>query len=35
MIDVYLDGRKVALEPGQTVVQHGIDRGLGPGTLDM
>jgi uncharacterized protein (DUF427 family) len=29
-IDVYLDGRKVALEPGQTVVAHGIDRGLDP-----
>jgi uncharacterized protein (DUF427 family) len=27
-IDVYLDGKKLALEPGQTVVPHGIDRGL-------
>lgn len=29
-IDVYLDDRKLALEPGQTVVPHGIDRGLDP-----
>jgi uncharacterized protein (DUF427 family) len=29
-IDVYLDGRKLALEPGQTVIPHGIDRGLDP-----
>ena len=27
-IDVFLDGKKLALEPGQTVVPHGIDRGL-------
>lgn len=27
-IDVFLDGMKLALEPGQTVVPHGIDRGL-------
>ena len=27
-IDVYLDGRKLALEPGQAVIPHGIDRGL-------
>jgi uncharacterized protein (DUF427 family) len=27
-IDVYLDGRKLRLEPGQTVVPHGVDRGL-------
>jgi uncharacterized protein (DUF427 family) len=26
--DVYLDDRKLALEPGQTVTPHGIDRGL-------
>jgi Domain of unknown function (DUF427) len=25
-----LDGRKLALEPGQTVIPHGIDRGLDP-----
>ncbi|HEX5407030.1 MAG TPA: DUF427 domain-containing protein [Pseudonocardiaceae bacterium] len=30
MIDVLLDGRKLTLEPGQTVVPHGIDRGLAP-----
>jgi hypothetical protein len=29
-IGVYLDGRKLALEPGQTVIPHGIDRGLDP-----
>lgn len=27
-IDVYLDGRRLRLEPGQTVVPHGVDRGL-------
>jgi hypothetical protein len=27
-IDVYLDGKKLALEPGQTVIPHGVDRGL-------
>jgi uncharacterized protein (DUF427 family) len=27
-IDVYLDGTKLALEPGQNVIPHGIDRGL-------
>jgi uncharacterized protein (DUF427 family) len=29
-VDVFLDGRKIALEPGQTVIPHGIDRGLDP-----
>lgn len=29
-IDVYLDDRQLHLEPGQTVVSHGIDRGLDP-----
>jgi uncharacterized protein (DUF427 family) len=29
-VDVFLDGRKLALEPGQTVIPHGIDRGLDP-----
>jgi uncharacterized protein (DUF427 family) len=29
-IDVYLDGTKLALEPGQTVIPHGIDRDLDP-----
>lgn len=27
-VDVFLDGKKLALEPGQTVVPHGVDRGL-------
>src|SRR5262249_37875589 len=30
LVDVYLDGRKLALEPGQAVFPHGIDRGLDP-----
>lgn len=29
-IDVYLDGNQLHLEPGQTVVSHGVDRGLDP-----
>jgi uncharacterized protein (DUF427 family) len=29
-IDVFLDDRKLALEPGQSVLPHGIDRGLDP-----
>ncbi|MGH3492195.1 MAG: DUF427 domain-containing protein [Sciscionella sp.] len=29
-IEVYLDDRKLALEPGQTVIAHGLDRGLDP-----
>jgi uncharacterized protein (DUF427 family) len=29
-IDVYLDGEQLHLEPGQTVIAHGIDRGLDP-----
>ncbi|HVW42114.1 MAG TPA: DUF427 domain-containing protein [Amycolatopsis sp.] len=33
LVDVYLDDRKLALEPGQTVVPHGIDRGLDPSEL--
>ena len=33
LVDVFLDGRKLALEPGQTVVPHGIDRGLDPSEL--
>jgi uncharacterized protein (DUF427 family) len=32
-IDVRLDGRQLALEPGQTVIPHGLDRGLDPGEL--
>ena len=27
-IDVYLDGKLLQLEPGQTVLPHGVDRGL-------
>jgi uncharacterized protein (DUF427 family) len=27
-IDVYLDGNQLQLEPGQTVIPHGVDRGL-------
>ena len=30
LVDVYLDSRKLALEPGQAVIPHGIDRGLDP-----
>ncbi len=29
-VEVYLDGRRVQLEPGQGVVPHGVDRGLDP-----
>jgi uncharacterized protein (DUF427 family) len=29
-IDVYLDGEQLHLEPGQTVISHGVDRGLDP-----
>lgn len=29
-IEVFLDNKKLALEPGQTVMEHGIDRGLDP-----
>src|ERR1700751_4766339 len=32
-VDVYLDGKQLHLEPGQTVVSHGIDRGLDPGEV--
>jgi len=32
-VDVWLDDRKLTLEPGQTVVPHGIDRGLDPEEL--
>ncbi|MDX8145164.1 DUF427 domain-containing protein [Lentzea sp. BCCO 10_0061] len=30
VVDVYLDDRKLALEPGQAVSPHGVDRGLTP-----
>jgi uncharacterized protein (DUF427 family) len=29
-IEVFLDSKKLALEPGQSVMPHGIDRGLDP-----
>ena len=29
-VEVYLDGERQHLEPGQTVVAHGVDRGLDP-----
>ena len=29
-IEVYLDGKRLGLEPGQTVIPHGVDRGLDP-----
>jgi uncharacterized protein (DUF427 family) len=29
-IEVFLDNKKLALEPGQSVMPHGIDRGLDP-----
>lgn len=29
-VEVYLDGQQVHLEPGQTVIAHGLDRGLDP-----
>ncbi|HZC71583.1 MAG TPA: DUF427 domain-containing protein [Jatrophihabitans sp.] len=32
-VDVTLDGEKLALEPGQRVIAHGIDRGLDPDEL--
>jgi uncharacterized protein (DUF427 family) len=32
-VDVFLDGRKLMVEPGQKVISHGIDRGLDPAEL--
>ena len=29
-IDVFLDGEQLHLEPGLTVISHGVDRGLDP-----
>ena len=29
-VEVWLDDRRLSLERGQTVVAHGIDRGLDP-----
>ncbi|HEX3845365.1 MAG TPA: DUF427 domain-containing protein [Steroidobacteraceae bacterium] len=34
-IEVSLDGKRMALEPGQTVLPHGIDRGLDPDEVLM
>ncbi|MEV6301185.1 DUF427 domain-containing protein [Actinoplanes sp. NPDC051861] len=33
IVDVRLDGRRLALAPGQKVLPHGIDRGLDPAEL--
>jgi uncharacterized protein (DUF427 family) len=32
-VEVYLDGIQMRLEPGQTVIAHGVDRNLTPGEL--
>jgi uncharacterized protein (DUF427 family) len=32
-VDVFIDGKQLHLEPGQTVLAHGIDRGLDPDEL--
>ena len=32
-VDVHLDGRQLELEPGQNVLPHGVDRGLGPAEI--
>jgi uncharacterized protein (DUF427 family) len=29
-VDVFIDGKQLHLEPGQTVMAHGVDRGLDP-----
>jgi hypothetical protein len=29
-VAVFLDAKQLALEPGQTVLPHGVDRGLDP-----
>jgi uncharacterized protein (DUF427 family) len=29
-VDVFIDGKQLQLEPGQTVMAHGVDRGLDP-----
>ena len=33
LIEVWLDDQRLHLEPGQSVVAHGIDRGLDPDEL--
>ena len=32
-IDVFLDNKKLTLAPGQSVMPHGIDRGLDPAEM--
>jgi uncharacterized protein (DUF427 family) len=34
-VDVYIDDTQLHLEPGQTVVSHGIDRGLDPDEIQQ
>jgi uncharacterized protein (DUF427 family) len=34
-VDVYLDDKQLHLEPGQTVVSHGVDRGLDPDEIQQ
>jgi len=34
-VDVYLDDTQLHLEPGQTVVSHGVDRGLDPAEIQQ
>jgi uncharacterized protein (DUF427 family) len=34
-VDVYLDDEQLHLEPGQTVVSHGVDRGLDPAEIQQ
>lgn len=33
IVDVFIDGKQLAVEPGQKVTPHGIDRGLDPAEL--
>jgi uncharacterized protein (DUF427 family) len=33
-VEVYLDGRRLTLEPGQSVIPHGVDRDLTTGEVD-
>ena len=32
-IDVYLDGERLVLEPGQSVIEHGVDHDLDVGEI--
>jgi hypothetical protein len=34
-VDVYLDDKQLHLEAGQTVVSHGVDRGLDPDEIQQ